>query len=432
MTIIDMLPPAAAPPNDEKQAQQLAAAARATERARLRASNEEALGHSGGVAATNTPDRIARRLDRLSQYYDHGSIAPPDAVAFGAAPDTAPSTAPPRPSPREANALGRAVEAIINTCDYVGIRYLDAGVAAARSVGRVNISRGRGYGTGFLVAPNLLLTNHHVLPDADVAASSSIEFNYQNGLDGEPLPVRSFALNPDHFHISDRDLDFALTAVDATPDQLREFGFNKLTDAQGTVVIGEFTTIVHHPRGQRKMISLRENKLVDILERYLHYSADTEPGSSGSPVFNDQWEVVALHHASARVDRAETGGVINEGTRISRIIAHLRSLTLSDRERDLLLPLVDPRHHPLMGQPDREVPVGGREADTPADVRMGEPTRDTAPLTGHPFGEVDRAPAVTLDGSSDPVDRDPITVTVSVSVHPYSATHQTYSIQYPR
>ena len=28
-----------------------------------------------------------------------------------------------------------------------------------------------------------------------------------------------------------------------------------------------------------------------------HYSTDTEAGSSGSPVFNDQWEVVALHHS---------------------------------------------------------------------------------------------------------------------------------------
>jgi V8-like Glu-specific endopeptidase len=29
----------------------------------------------------------------------------------------------------------------------------------------------------------------------------------------------------------------------------------------------------------------------------VQYTTDTLPGSSGSPVFNDNWEVVALHHA---------------------------------------------------------------------------------------------------------------------------------------
>lgn len=72
----------------------------------------------------------------------------------------------------------------------MGVRYLDAGAAAARAVGRVNIrdDRGRpaGFGTGSLVSPVLLLTNHHVLPDAATARTSVIEFNYQDGVDGRP------------------------------------------------------------------------------------------------------------------------------------------------------------------------------------------------------------------------------------------------------
>ena len=53
----------------------------------------------------------------------------------------------------------------------------------------------------------------------------------------------------------------------------------------------------------------------------MHYSADTEPGSSGSPVFNDQWEVIALHHASVRApEHTEFGGVLNEGIRVSAIV----------------------------------------------------------------------------------------------------------------
>jgi hypothetical protein len=39
-----------------------------------------------------------------------------------------------------------------------------------------------GYGTDSLVSPQLVLTNHHVLPDAESAASSTIEFIFQEGL----------------------------------------------------------------------------------------------------------------------------------------------------------------------------------------------------------------------------------------------------------
>jgi endonuclease G len=42
----------------------------------------------------------------------------------------------------------------------------------------------------------------------------------------------------------------------------------------------------------------------------LFYETDTEVGSSGSPVFNKEWKVVALHHYGKT---AEEGGVqINE------------------------------------------------------------------------------------------------------------------------
>ena len=75
--------------------------------------------------------------------------------------------------------------------------------------------------------------------------------------------------------------------------ELAEFGFNRLTDDEGEGVVGDFVTIVQHPRGEKKQIALRENRIVDVLDSFLHYEADTEPGSSGSPVFDDRWQVSA-------------------------------------------------------------------------------------------------------------------------------------------
>ena len=300
----------------ERQRQRDAAELRARERAPQRGEHVDALNGPGGVAAADTPERIAKRVDRLGRYYGNGGW--------------------------ESDALPEQVlEKIINTADFVGVRYLDAGAAAARSIGRVNIRDARGtlqgYGTGFLVSPTLLLTNHHVLPNADTARSSVIEFDYQDGIDGKPRPVQMFPLAPGRFYLADRERDFALVAVGAEPGTLAQFGFTPLIQAEGKAVIGEFVTIVQHPRGEKKQIALRENRIVDVPERFLHYSADTEPGSSGSPVFNDQWEVVALHHASVRAPQhTEFGGVLNEGVRISRILEYVRAQNLTPQSRDLV------------------------------------------------------------------------------------------------
>ena len=198
-------------------------------------------------------------------------------------------------------------------------------MAAARAVGRVNIRNqaGRvvGYGTASLVSTHLILTNHHVLPTAEVARWSAIEFNYQDGVDGQPLQPRMFRLDPDRFYLADKEHDFAFVAVAASEGELAEFGFNRLVDVEGNAVVGEFVTIVQHPKGEKKQVSLRENRVVDLLDSFIHYETDTEPGSSGSPVFNDQWEVVALHHASVPApDHAELGHIMNEGIRITAVL----------------------------------------------------------------------------------------------------------------
>ncbi|TJZ80410.1 endonuclease [Rhodococcus oryzae] len=324
----------------ERQRQDEAAARRARERAPQRGEHVSVLSGPGGVAAADTPERIAKRLDRLSRYYaGEEPSAPPTAES----PESVVEEALNRIS-EVADVDGSpevVLEKIINTADFVGARYLDAGVAAARAICRVVIRDGRGvdqgFGTGSLVSPALMLTNHHVLPNADTARNSVIEFNFQDGVDGRELPRQTFPLDPGAFFVADRERDFALVAVRGRPELLAPFGFNRLIESEGKAIIGDFVTIVQHPRGAKKQIALRENRIVDIPERFLHYSADTEPGSSGSPVFNDQWEIVALHHASVRAPaHTEFGGVLNEGVRISRILQYLRGLGLPPEWRRLV------------------------------------------------------------------------------------------------
>lgn len=307
----------------ELRRQQDAARARMHARSTTRITNTTALAGPDGLVKVNELDRVAKRMDRVNAYRDN----------------TTPSGAAPELASASAGAAEAQLEKIINTPDFLEVRYLDEGVAAARSVGRVHVvdaAGPAGFGTGFLVSPRLLLTNHHVLGSADIARHSAIEFGFQDGPGGTAVRPTRLGFAPDVFFVADRDLDFALVAVDATPEVLAPFGFNRLTAAQGTVLIGEYVTIIQHPGGRKKQIVLRENKVIDIPEIAVTYSADTEPGSSGSPVFNDQWEVIALHHASVPTPGNEQFAFLNEGIRISRILRFLDGLALPESQRALL------------------------------------------------------------------------------------------------
>jgi endonuclease I/V8-like Glu-specific endopeptidase len=287
-----------------------------------------------------------------------------------------------------------AYERVMGRSDLTSVCFLERGLKASRTVGRILIgdSRGRvvGYGTGFMVSPRLMLTNNHVLSSRAEAATSRVEFNYQSGLDGAALPSVVFALEPGDFFLTDEELDYTLVAVKAVSLNdmpLREFGFNRLDGTQGKVLLGEYVNIIQHPNGEPKQLALRENQVVDLLDHFLHYMTDTAPGSSGSPVFNDQWEVVALHHMGVpkRNERGElltTDGAVwqpgsdpallafkaNEGTRVSTLLRHVQAQSLSGEARKLRAELLEPMAHREEPPPPRS---GSRRRPSVASARMG-------------------------------------------------------------
>jgi len=62
-------------------------------------------------------------------------------------------------------------------------------------------------------------------------------------------------------------------------------------------ISGGSVLVIQHPLGQYKQIVLSNNQVIGMNDRFLYYEADNEHGSSGSPVFNQSWELVALHRA---------------------------------------------------------------------------------------------------------------------------------------
>jgi endonuclease G, mitochondrial len=439
---------------DGKPRQQVEAARRFDERAATRHSAIEAVRTPGGLAAANSPERLARRLDRLTRYYageqlpitpaQMPQIEPTELIE--SALERATQAAPHRTGATEVAATagvevvadaaaasagrdaseraGIVLERIINTADFVDVRYLEAGAAAARAVCRINIRDGSGrtlgFGTGSLVSPRLLLTNHHVLESAEVAATSSAEFDFQDGLNGQPLSAKSFALDPGAFFLADSELDFALVAVGVGAQALEPFGRNPLIEAEGKAVVGEFVTIVQHPRGHKKQVALRENRIVDLFESFLHYAADTEPGSSGSPVFNDQWEIVALHHASVPApSHDELGGFMNEGIRASRILKFVRAQRLSVPAQALAdqlfqperITLAAPAPQPIDTETGREpAPIAAARSDAGAD-RDASSAHLTVPLViTVRLGSLQAASRVGVEPVAPPVDEEAISI----------------------
>jgi endonuclease G len=373
---------------------------------------------SGGMAAANPPDRIAKRLDRVSRYL-RGEDLPVTQTDVPDANEGLLAAVPIRRFSREEPTAepGKMLERIINKSDLLGVRYLEGGVAAARAVGRIDV-RDRpehleGFGTGSLVSPRLVLTNHHVLPDRNVAASSAIEFNFQDDVNGKELEPQIFGFDPDTFFFADEERDFALVAVKAPAGALDQFGSNPLIEAEGKGVIGECVTIVQHPGGRKKQVALRENKFVDIAESFVHYTTDTEPGSSGSPVFNDQWEVVALHHAGIPAPESkDTGGFINEGILVRKIMEFLRAQDLDPAKRALVDQLAE-KQNVEMAAPaangaaavGAQAAMAGMTVPLELTIQLRSPAGTGATST---MGQNGSAPTATTDaGVEEKIEIDP-------------------------
>lgn len=154
------------------------------------------------------------------------------------------------------------------TRDLMSIEFFELGLLAAECVGRV-VTMGQANGTGFLVAPGLIMTNEHVLSSVDEAAASEIELNFEVNRIGTPKRVQALRLLPQRFFLASKELDFALVAAEAEPTagaQLNSFKFLPLIGEEGKARIGEALNIIQHPDGRAEEVVIRNNQLLDLPE----------------------------------------------------------------------------------------------------------------------------------------------------------------------
>lgn len=189
-------------------------------------------------------------------------------------------------------------------------------------------------GTAWLITPKLLITNHHVInarldhePDASdsdfklQAKGTAVLFDFNSqGVAGTEIDASSL-------EASDKSLDYAILRLKAATDR------NRLLLNTNPVVLKPTSfipvNIIQHPGGNPKRIAIRNNLVTAADKTDIRYFTDTKHGSSGSPVFDDQWSVVALHRGSRSVSSVRFQGrdtaEVNFGTQITAILNDLQT-----------------------------------------------------------------------------------------------------------
>lgn len=168
------------------------------------------------------------------------------------------------------------------------------------------------YGTGWLIAPGVIITNYHVIDardyDNNETSAQPIDFQAQ----AEQVTARfDFHSEKDTARLechgavllaSNRQLDYAL--IQLTEDhKVADRQPLRVVVGQPQLVRGARLNIAQHPGGGALQYAIRNNFYVQPgnSTALILYQTDTEHGASGSPVCDDIWRVVALHHANVPV-----------------------------------------------------------------------------------------------------------------------------------
>lgn len=212
-------------------------------------------------------------------------------------------------TPERAAAREALQRRVLETVMLFGAAEWRARMAAREAaVCRVEFPVQQGQGTGFLVAPDLVITNHHVLEDFIERGWDDRQiccrFDFQTAADGvKPNAGRSVALAGQWLVRTSPTaaLDYAIVRlaepVGSLPMDGQPAGTTRgwLTPKARALSKGESIFVLQHPKAAP--LKVASGGLVEAEERRIWYLANTLNGSSGSPCFSANWELVALHRA---------------------------------------------------------------------------------------------------------------------------------------
>lgn len=220
---------------------------------------------------------------------------------------------PPQLASGRLQSLRDHLQARLSSEEMLPLTQLLKGVERCRSIAKVTRASGTGFGTGFVVSAKelghgpkdelFLLTNAHVISD-----DPKVHGQLSEKPPLWPQEARVwFEVDDSTFRVGEvvwsspptaNGLDATLVRLTPRPTKRDACPLNttrtRVAEAYRRVYV------IGHPGGAELTFSLSDNLVLGFKAPKLHYRAPTEYGSSGSPVFTADWEVLALHHAGSK------------------------------------------------------------------------------------------------------------------------------------
>jgi hypothetical protein len=211
-----------------------------------------------------------------------------------------------------------------------------------RKVCRVELD-GNALGTGFLVGPDTVLTNWHVfeaaknqgkperlgcrfdyevLPDGTTQPGQLVMLQAAGLLDSSPYSAAEATSKPDNPLPTAAELDYALLRLASRVGEQQVEGAARgwiaLPKAVLPLAADVPILIVQHPEGSPMKLAMDTQAVIGLNGNgtRINYRTNTDPGSSGSPVFSMDWDIVALHHSG---DPAWVNPTYNQGVPIELV-----------------------------------------------------------------------------------------------------------------
>jgi Trypsin-like peptidase domain len=222
------------------------------------------------------------------------------------------------------------LQAINNAFDgsVAGLPYVQSLMNATRRVGLIRQGL-TGLGSGFLVGPDLLLTAAHVIrrdkppQPGDAMDAFDVVMDYNGSGEavaetGTPVRVKellraSLATDPElapgplpNWDAPDDHLDYALLRLvravghDETPETASKTrGWYTLSPIEPNLTMSTLVMVWHFPKRSYLKSSLIKGSFMynpDGTKTRMRYKTDTEPGSSGGPIIDEQGRLLGMHH----------------------------------------------------------------------------------------------------------------------------------------
>ena len=206
------------------------------------------------------------------------------------------------------------LEKTLGTRAALDARWLNNLLDHGRAVARIGKNKFKGMGTGFYLpgealhpswaGKHLLLSNYHVIsPNGQTGGIfwESVVATFQHTQAGFRLDGVLWSSPPSPYGMSrpdNRHLDVVVAELDADPDIQHRYPVSSrlpkvnIHNRQRVYIIG-------HPHGGELAFSVQDNQLLDHEIPLIHYFTPTDPGSSGSPVFDENLELIGIHRAGS-------------------------------------------------------------------------------------------------------------------------------------